>query len=62
MTITRDVMFRLDNTEGYDAAELAVLNAELADRLSGLEPGTDEYYQTAKAFSDEVAASQPSRA
>lgn len=53
--LTRDVMFRSDNTDGYSAAELDALNAELTGRLSGLEPGSDEYYAAAKAFADEVS-------
>lgn len=48
-------MFTKQNTQGYTDAELAALNTELAERLAGLEPGTDEYDQAEKAFSDEVA-------
>lgn len=49
-------MFTTENTTGYTSEQLAALNAELAERLEGLEPGTDEYYQAEKAFADEVAA------
>jgi hypothetical protein len=48
-------MFTQNNTEGYTDAELEALNAELDDRLSGLEPGTDEYDNAVKAFNDEVS-------
>jgi hypothetical protein len=48
-------MFTMDNTEGYTQTELDALNAELADRLEGLEPGTDEYSEVEKCFNDEVA-------
>jgi len=48
-------MFTQQNTEGYTDQELDALNTELEERLSGLEPGTDEYYDAEKAFSDEVA-------
>lgn len=49
--------FTADNTEGYTAAELAALNAELAQRLAaaGAEPGSDEAAEIEKAFHDEVA-------
>lgn len=49
--------FTADNTEGYTAAELAALNAELAERLkaAGAEPGSDEAQEIEKAFHDEVA-------
>lgn len=43
------------NTEGYSDRELEYINAELAERLAGLEPESDEYQQTAKAFCDEVS-------
>lgn len=48
-------MFDRTNTTGYTDAELAALNAELTERLAGLEPGSDEYEQAEKAFHDEVA-------
>lgn len=48
-------MFNQDNTAGYTDAELAALNAELAQRLEGLEQGTDAYDHAEKAFHDEVA-------
>lgn len=48
-------MLTNDNTEGYTAEQLAALNVELAERLAGVEPSTDEYYQIEKAFLDEVA-------
>lgn len=49
--------FTSDNTEGYTAAELAALNAELAQRIAaaGVEPGSDEAAAIEKAFHDEVA-------
>lgn len=49
--------FTTENTEGYTAAELAALNAELAARISdaGAEPGSDEALEIEKAFHDEVA-------
>jgi len=48
-------MFTQQNTDGYTDKELDALNAELNDRLSGLEPGSDEYQQAEKAFYDEVS-------
>lgn len=48
--------FRMDNTEGYTADELAALNAEAAKRVPELmeQFGIDEY-AACKAFADEVA-------
>lgn len=48
-------LFRADNCEGYSHAEMEALNAEAAERLAGLEPGSDEWNDAAKAFQDEVA-------
>jgi hypothetical protein len=47
----------MDNTEGYTQEQLDALNAEWQERAKseGLEPGTDEYKEMEKAFSDEVA-------
>jgi hypothetical protein len=48
--------FTTDNTEGYSATELAALNAELAERLAGIdEADTDLIEQVSKSFADEVA-------
>ena len=48
--------FTMDNTEGYTAAELAALNAELAERLAEIDPDdVDARYAAEKAFNDEVA-------
>jgi hypothetical protein len=49
------VMFRDDNTSGYDSVEIAGLNYELMSVLGDLEPGTDEYMERAKAFHEEVS-------
>lgn len=44
-------MFTQDNTRGcYTDDELDALNEELEERLIGLEPGTDEYYEVEGAF------------
>lgn len=48
--------FTQQNTDGYTDQQLSELNAELAERLSGLEPDSDEYQQAEKNFADEVAA------
>lgn len=48
-------MFDQYNTTGYTNEQLAALNAELAARLAGLDPDSDEYQQAEKAFADEVA-------
>jgi hypothetical protein len=50
-------LFRLDNTEGYSQEQLDTLNAEWKARflVLGLEPGTEEYEDAAKAFCDAVA-------
>lgn len=48
--------FTTDNTEGYTAAELAALNAELAERLATIPADdTDARDAAEKAFADEVA-------
>jgi hypothetical protein len=47
--------FTQENTEGYTDIQLDALNAELDDRLNGIEPYTDEWYQSQKSFSDEVS-------
>jgi len=47
-------LFRQDNTDGYSDQELDALNAEWETRSTGLDPNSDEYQQTAKAFADEV--------
>lgn len=48
--------FTQQNTDGYTDAQLAALNAELQQRLAGLDRDSDEYQQAEKAFHDEVAA------
>lgn len=48
-------MFTQDNAPGYTTEQLAELNAELADRLDGIEPFSDEYHAVEKAFQDEVS-------
>jgi hypothetical protein len=48
-------MFTQQNTEGYTDQELDALNAELEERLADLDPSSDEYQQTEKAFYDEVS-------
>ena len=47
-------MFTADNTEGYTAAELAALNAELAQRLAGIED-PEAAFAAEQAFADEIA-------
>jgi hypothetical protein len=48
--------FTRGNTEGYTDAELAALNAELAERLAAIDPDDIEALQDAeKAFADEVS-------
>lgn len=49
--------FTSENTTGYTQAELDALNAEFEARLeaAGVEHGSDEALEMAKAFSDEVA-------
>lgn len=48
-------MFTQQNTDGYTQEQIDKLNAELAERLAGLEPESDEYKQAEKAFHDEVS-------
>ena len=49
-------MFTTDNTHGYTAAELAALNAELADILAQYAPDdTDGRAEAEKAFADAVS-------
>lgn len=48
--------FTIDNTEGFTPAELAALNAELAERLATIPADdTDARAEAEKAFHDEVA-------
>lgn len=51
------MVFTDENTDGYWAAELEELNLQWSRIVAaeGLEPGTDEYYQLEKQFSDEVS-------
>ena len=49
-------MFTTDNTDGYTVKQLAEFNEELAQRLDGVEPGSDEAHQIAKALADEIAS------
>jgi hypothetical protein len=46
--------FTQDNTQGYTDAELAALNAELAQRLDSVDD--EDRADIEKAFADEVAA------
>lgn len=46
-------MFTQDNTTGYTNDQLAALNAELAQRLAGVD--ASELEAVEKAFADEVA-------
>ena len=49
-------MFTADNTEGYTQADLDALNAELAERLSTINPDDiDARADAEKAFHDEIA-------
>lgn len=48
--------FTTDNTQGYTDAELAALNAELAAKLTAIDPDdTDARAEVEKAFHDEVS-------
>ena len=49
-------MFTMNNTDGYTAQQLAAFNEELAQRLEGVEPGSDEAHQIAKALADDIAS------
>ena len=50
-------LFRADNTEGYNQAQLDALNAEWQERVEklNLDEFTEEYDEQAKCFADEVA-------
>jgi hypothetical protein len=48
-------LWTMDNTTGYTQAELNAFNTELAERLTGIEPHTDEWYRIISRFTDEVA-------
>lgn len=48
-------MYTNENTQGYTQEELDQLNAELAARLEGVEPGTDAWHEIVKRHADEVA-------
>ena len=47
--------FTLDNTQGYDQADLDAFNVELSALLTDIEPYTAAWYETAKRFADTVA-------
>ena len=47
-------MITTDNTTGYTDDQIATLNEELYFRLTGVERGSDEWYQIEKAFFDEM--------
>ena len=49
-------MFTQQNTTGYSAEELDLLNAELADQLEGIDPNSPEGIEIEKYFADEVAS------
>lgn len=50
------IVFTTDNTTGYTQAELDALNAELAQRLSEIDPDDVEArWDAEKAFADEVS-------
>jgi hypothetical protein len=49
-------MFTTENTEGYTQPQLDALNAELAERLAGVEAWSEESIEIVKAFTDEVAS------
>lgn len=47
--------FTDENTIGYTAEELDVLNDELANRIAGIDENSPEYTEEVKAFRDEVS-------
>lgn len=47
--------FTDENTIGYTAEELNVLNDELANRITGIDENSPEYIEEVKAFRDEVS-------
>lgn len=47
--------FTDENTTGYTAEELDVLNVELANRIAGIDENSPEYIEEVKAFMDEVS-------
>jgi len=53
--ITREIAFRKDNTAGYNQQQLDTLNFELSEKLEGLEMWSDNWFQTAKMFADDVS-------
>ena len=54
MTTTR--AFTTENTTGYTQQELDALNAELVERLAGIDPDDiDARQEVEKAFADEVS-------
>jgi hypothetical protein len=53
-TGAKKMPFTEDNTAGYTAEQLEALNAELAERLKGIED-PDQREAVEKAFADEVA-------
>jgi hypothetical protein len=47
--------FTDENTIGYTAEELDVLNVELAARLAGIDENSPDFLEEVKAFRDEVS-------
>ena len=47
-------VFNSDNTEGYTDVELEALNAEFEELAQDMEEGTEDWYELANEFSDEV--------
>lgn len=48
-------MFTPDNTTGYTQEQLDAINAELVERLDGINEDDAEYQQVVSRFSDEIA-------
>lgn len=47
-------MFTSENTSGYTPAQLAALNAALAQRLAGIETGSQDAIRIEKEFADQI--------
>ena len=57
--LTLEVMFLIEDMEGYSAVQIAALNFELMDRLGDLQPGSAAYRERADAFHRALSLRSP---
>jgi hypothetical protein len=57
--LTREVMFLIEDWDGYSDGQIAALNFELMGRLGSLEPGSAAYCARAAVFHLEASLRSP---